>query len=195
MTARDERVAHVPSMKRGLLTLLVTGACLVAASVPTNSPVPRKRISPHESVKAVVAGARLTIVYGRPSMRGRTIWGGLIRWGVVWTPGADEATLLRTDRMLVLEGRVIPPGTYSLYLHVDQTHPELIVNKQIGQWHTVYSPSQDLVRVPAKVSTVPAPVEQLTLSVDPAPGGGTLNITWDRVRYWVAFSVGQGERP
>ena len=86
-------------------------------------------------------------------------------------------------------------GTYSVYLHVDQAHPELIVNKQTGQWHTVYSPSQDLVRVPLLVSTVAAPVEQLTLSVDPAPGSGTLSITWDRVRYWVAFAVKQEGQP
>ncbi len=91
--------------------------------------------------------------------------------------------------MLVLEGRVIPPGTYTLYLHVDQAHPELIVNKQTGQWHTVYSPSQDIVRVPARVSTMAEPVEQFTLSVDPAPGGGTLSIRWDRVEYRVAFSA------
>lgn len=174
--------------------ILVTGVCLVVASIAVTSRDPRKRISPHESVTSMVAGARITLVYGRPSMRGRTIWGGLVRWGVVWTPGADEATLLTTDRTLVVDGRPIPPGTYSVYLHVDQAHPELIVNKQTGQWHTVYNPSQDLVRVPLLVRTVAAPVEQLTLSVDPAPGSGTLSITWDRVRYWVAFAVKQEGR-
>ncbi len=89
MTTRDESVLHVPSMRQGLLTLLVTGSWLVAIYA-AGSPAPRKRISPHESVSAVVAGARITLVYRRPSMRGRTIWGGLIRWGVVWTPGPTK---------------------------------------------------------------------------------------------------------
>jgi hypothetical protein len=128
-------------------------------------------------------------------MRGRAIWGGLIRWGVVWTPGADEATLLTTDRVLVLNGRLVPPGTYSVYLHVDRLHPELIVNRQTGQWHTVYNPSEDLLRVRVQASATADPVEQLTLSVQPAPHGGMLSITWDRTRYWVQFTVAETGRP
>ena len=60
----------------------------------------RPRASPHEDVSAAVDGATLTIVYGRPSMRGRQIFGSLIRYGETWCPGADEATTLESTQDL-----------------------------------------------------------------------------------------------
>jgi len=141
----------------------------------------------------MVDGGRITIVYGRPFTRGRKIWGELVRWDTIWTPGADEATLLTTDRLLSMAGRSIPPGTFSVYMLVDRTHPQLIINKQTGQWHTVYNQSQDLVHVDLQTSTVVKPVEQLTLAVVPQPnGGGVFSITWDTTRYFVPFTVRPG---
>jgi hypothetical protein len=151
----------------------------------------RPRISPHETTSAAIDGNRMTIVYGRPSMRGRTIWGGLVRWGSTWTPGADEATLLTTEQPIVVEGHTVPAGTYSLYVFVDPDRPQLIVNKQTGQWHTVYTQSKDLVRVSLQRDALREQVEQLTLALRASTGGGgTLDITWDTTRYWVAFAVG-----
>jgi hypothetical protein len=165
-------------------------AGIVAAAANGGAQGTRLRISPHETTDAVIDGNRMAIVYGRPSMRGRKIWGGLVRWGSIWTPGADEATLLTTARSIVLEGRAIPAGTYSLYVLVDPERPQLIVNTQTGQWHTVYTPSKDLVRVSLRRETLRAPVEQLTLALRASPGGGgTLVITWDTDRYWVKFAV------
>jgi hypothetical protein len=153
----------------------------------------RPRISPHETTNAVVDGNRMTIVYGRPSMRGRKIWGGLVRWGSTWTPGADEATLITTARPILMEGRAIPAGTYSLYVLVDPDRPQLILNTQTGQWHTVYTPSKDLVRVNLRREMLSAPVEQLTLAIHAVPdGGGTLGISWDTTRYLVRFTVAAG---
>ena len=51
------------------------------------------RISPHESTMATVDGSAMFIEYGRPSTRGRTIFGRLVPYGDVWCPGADEATM------------------------------------------------------------------------------------------------------
>jgi hypothetical protein len=174
--------------------LVFLAACLVAAAAASATPRgaqgERPRISPHETTESVVDGNRMTIVYGRPSMRGRKIWGGLVRWGSTWTPGADEATLLTTARPIVIEGRAIPAGTYSLYVLVDPDRPQLILNTQTGQWHTVYTPSRDLVRVNLRREMLSAPVEQLTLAVDASSGGGgTLGISWDTTRYWVKFVV------
>ena len=58
------------------------------------------RRSPHESVSAKIEGATMTIEYGRPYMRGRTIFGGLVPYQIVWCPGADAATTLDSTRPL-----------------------------------------------------------------------------------------------
>ena len=76
---------------------------VVAASVLALSAVhvPQRpnsqRLSPHETATFQVDGCHIAITYGRPSKRGRVIWGGLVRWDRWWMPGADEATIVRAN--------------------------------------------------------------------------------------------------
>ncbi len=71
----------------------------------------QKRLSPHETISAVIDGNRVTIVYGRPYTKNprsgevRKIWGGLVPYGKVWRTGADEATLLITQKPLDVRRR------------------------------------------------------------------------------------------
>src|SRR5215208_5663754 len=86
----------------------------VAAAVETRQA--RQRASPHESVSATVDGSEMTIVYGRPYMRGRTIFGRLIPWDRVWCPGADEATTLDSTRPLRLGSLIVPAGPHTIWI-------------------------------------------------------------------------------
>ena len=128
--------------------LAVPGAALVAAQ--------QKRASPHDTVKAVIDGGNVPITYGRPFAKGRKIFGGLVPYGQVWRTGADEATILETDKMLMLGPLHLNPGKYSLYSLVDDKTWKLVVNKQVGQWGTEYQQGQDLGRVDMKVETLAA---------------------------------------
>ena len=74
------------------------------------------RVSPHESVTAAIEDATLTITYGRPSMRGRTIFGALVPYGRVWCPGADEATVLDSTRPLRLGSLAVPAGPHTIWI-------------------------------------------------------------------------------
>ena len=106
--------------------------------------------------------------------------GELVPYGKVWRTGADEATTLTTDKELQIGGTIVPAGKYTLYTLPGQTDWQLIVNKQTGQWGTEYDQKQDLGRVPLKKNATPAPVEQLTISIDKNPaGGGLLKIAWE----------------
>src|SRR3954464_4500956 len=79
----------------------------------------KQRVSPHETVKADIDGATVTIVYGRPYSKDpksgatRKIWGELVPFGKVWRTGADEATLLTTTQALDIGGRRVAAGTDS----------------------------------------------------------------------------------
>ena len=72
----------------------------------------RPRVSPHETTSASVDQSEMSIVYGRPSMRGRTIFGRLVPYGDVWCPGADEATMLSTTRPLRMGPLALAAGEY-----------------------------------------------------------------------------------
>ncbi len=148
--------------------------------------------SPRDSVKTTIAGANIFVDYGRPSKRGREIFGGLgdMKWGMVWRTGANAATHLTTDKSLQFGNLAVPAGKYTLYTLLDQGGKwMLIVNKQTGQWGTEYDAKQDLVRIPLTVEQTPAVVEKMTIEVKPAGKGGTISIMWDRSNAHAAFTV------
>jgi len=168
---------------------IVTVAALTACAV-TVAQAQAQRKSPHETAKATIDGATITVEYGRPSMKGRKIMGELVPYGKVWRTGADEATTLTTDKELQIGGTIVPAGKYTLYTLPGQTDWQLIVNKQTGQWGTEYDQKQDLGRVPLKKTATSAPVEQLTISVDKNPaGGGLLRIAWENTALTAPITV------
>jgi hypothetical protein len=176
-------MSHMKKLKY-ILTILA-----VIASV---SPLmaQRKRISPHETVSKVIDGNRVTIVYGRPFTKdpttgqNRKIWGELVPYGEVWRTGADEATLLITQKPIMIGESAIPAGAYTLWtLPSEDGTAKLIINKQIGQWgigSRSYDKEQDLVRIDLKKEALDAPVDQFKRSISENPsGGGLLKMMWE----------------
>lgn len=136
--------------------------------------------SPRDTARGTVAGAHLLVDYGRPSKRGRVIWGGLVPWGDVWRTGANAATTFVTDKDLVIGGTAVPAGTYTLYSVPNQSGPWLlVVNKQTKQWGTEYHQEQDLARIPMTTSPISSPVEKFEISIVPEGQGGAIHLAWD----------------
>jgi len=169
-------------------TLLLLTA--VALTSPLFAQEKKPRVSPHETVDATVDGAKITIVYGRPytkdpkSGEKRKIWGTLVPYGKVWRLGADEATILTTDKDITIGGTAIPAGSYSLYLWPEEAGAKLIVNKQTGQWGTKYDEKQDLARINLKKLMVDKQADQFTIAIE----GSTLKLMWEDVVYSAAIA-------
>src|SRR5262252_5465482 len=141
----------------------ITTLGLIAILISQTTPAPR--VSPHESVTGGAGGATLTITYGRPSMRGRTIFGALVPYDRVWCPGADEATTLDSDRPLQIGSLRIPPGPHTIWMLPSAGTWTLIVSKEPSGFHTEYHERADLGRVPLTKSRLDTPVERLTFTI------------------------------
>jgi hypothetical protein len=135
-----------------------------------------------------VDGAELWVQYGRPSTRGREIFGQVVPWDEVWRTGANAATHFHTPVDLTIGGAEVPAGTYTLWTLPARDGWKLIVNRQTGQWGTDYHADRDLVRVDLRVETLPAPVELLTVGIEPEGTGAVLRISWDRTRVSVPIT-------
>jgi hypothetical protein len=177
---------------RAVSAMTLAGLLGVVLSAQKTTQVhPGKAGSPHVRSEWTVDGANISIVYGRPFLKGRTPGKDIDPYeGREWRTGADEATTLTTDRPLKFGTLAVPAGTYTLYTIPTGGAWQLIVSKRTGQWGIPYPKGDDLGRVPMQVGTPPAPAEQLLINLQDTPAGGTLMVDWGPTRASVAFTVG-----
>ena len=149
------------------------------------------QLSPRDSVSLSVGGARVAVNYGRPSLRGRTAVGGvLVPWGQVWRTGANGPTRLRTDRELEIGGARVPAGTYALYTLPTPNGWTLILNTRTGGSGRDYEPAGDFARIPVETAPLAAPVERLTIRMEPSgEGAGVILVAWERTQVLIPFRV------
>ncbi len=147
------------------------------------------QLSPRDTLRTSIAGASFTITYSRPTKRGRVVFGAMVPWGEVWRTGANEATHFHTDKDLVIGGAAVPAGSYTLWTIPTPEEWTLIINKQTGQWGTIYDPAQDLVRVGMHHEPLAATEEQFTLALEPMEAGAVLRLKWDDREAWVPIEI------
>lgn len=146
-------------------------------------------LSPRDTVRAEIQGARIVIDYGRPAVRGRTIFGHVVPWDSVWRTGANAATQLTTDKELRFGSVNVPPGTYTLFTIPGADRWQLIINRQHGQWGTAYDQANDLARLPLEIKHRDDLVERFTISLTTDSAGGILHLEWEYTAAAVPFTV------
>ena len=100
------------------------------------------------SVWQRVANTELTVTYDRPVARGRELFGGIVRYGDVWNPGANDATAIAVSRDVTVDGRPLAAGKYSIWAIPDPTEWTLIFSRAADVYHTPYpGEDQDALRL------------------------------------------------
>jgi hypothetical protein len=131
-----------------------------------------------KSPKATVDGKVMDITYNQPSLRGRAFGKELAPYGKVWRTGADNATTVVFAKDVKFGGKDVKAGTYTLYTIPTEKEWTVILNKQTGQWGTVYDEKQDLLRVTAPVKKASSPTEKFTIKVDDKANSSDLVMMW-----------------
>lgn len=138
-------------------------------------------LSRRDTVRATIGRAAITVDYGRPLARGRTLVGGLIPYDQVWRTGANAATQITFSGPVRLAGVPLHAGTYTLWTLPTRDGVQLIINGQTGQWGTDYRSAQDVARRPMRVATTDTLVERFTIRVDTA--SASLVMEWGSFRW------------
>jgi hypothetical protein len=134
-------------------------------------------------------GKTIAVIYSSPRMRGRKIFGDLVPFGEVWRAGADEATSFTTNVDLVAAGKNIPAGRYTLFTLPTPSKWTLIVSKQIGEWGIPYPGERyDFTRAEMRVSKLPSPLENFTISFDAVGTTCTMKLDWETTRASIDFA-------
>ena len=137
--------------------------------------------------------AKISIDYGQPHLRGRTLEGSKLLSSpsdTIWRMGANVATHLQTDVDIELGGVKISKGFYTLYLRTGDS-PSLIVNRETGQWGTVYSSANDVARIPLTVHTLAQPMDAFTIWLVPVGAGaeGNFRMAWGKSEWTTTWKV------
>jgi hypothetical protein len=164
-----------------LAALLFTITALASAQKP----------SPAASASCDLGGGKtIKTDYSSPRMKGRKIYGGLVPFGEVWRTGANEATTFVTSADVNVGGKTVPAGSYTLFTVPNAGKWTLIINKKTGEWGIPYKYEGDeLARVDMKVSKLPSPVEDFTISYENTGNGCLLHIDWDTTRASVSIAA------
>ena len=142
-------------------SLPLMGAAQLACNVPSADQL-EGRPSPYDSATATVGGSDLKVCYGRPSLRGRPMIGGVLPYGSLWRVGANEATALHLSFGGHVAGVAVEPGSYSLFVDLNEDEWTLHVNSNWDRWGV---PIDDGV-LAADVGTGSLPVERIDQAVE-----------------------------
>ncbi|HXC32613.1 MAG TPA: DUF2911 domain-containing protein [Verrucomicrobiae bacterium] len=170
-------------MKRPPKTGLIFGilfVSLAAVSVPNEAQVVSP---PARAVCKFADGKTITANYSSPRRRGRKIFGDLVPYGEVWRAGADDATSFVPNVDVTVGDKAVPAGRYTLFALPAQTKWTLILSKVIGEWGIPYpGANHDFGRMDMKVSRLPAPLENFTISFDQAGNTCSMKLDWETTR-------------
>jgi hypothetical protein len=179
----------LPHLLLCYLSVLLLGATLQARAQEASAAndYGKKLPSPPAKAHVELKGKLVTIDYNTPFMRGRKIFGGLVPYNQPWRTGANPATTLKTEASLKIGDLTVPAGTYTIYSLPSETTWKLIINKQTGQWGTIYNQDQDLGRTDMMKGPTPsAPVEQFAIKFENTKGGKTeLHLIWENTDVYV----------
>ena len=168
--------------------LLSLGYAHAQCKPPANQNPP---LSPAAEASVTLNGKAITVHYCAPSLRERKVGEQLAPYGKVWRTGANTATTLKTEAALKIRDLTVPAGTYTIYSLPEEHGWKLIINKQTGQWGTVYKEDQDLGRVDMLEGVIPsAPVEKFLINFEHTHGNKTeLHLHWGTTNVYVPITA------
>ena len=139
--------------------------------------------------EATIKGKTITIDYGRPSLKGRDIF-SMVQPGMVWRLGMNQATQIETAADLVVAGKEVKAGKYTLWAR--KTGPDswtLAFHPKTGVWGVPELKEGYIAELPLKTEKVGDSAEQLTITLADNKGKAAINIHWGTAALIGSFDV------
>jgi hypothetical protein len=158
--------------------------------------------SPRGKAETTVNGKKIAIDYGRPALKGRSL-GDLtakLPEDRMWRAGMNQVTTLETETDLMVGGKTVPAGKYSVYVHAAESGDwSLVLNSVLGQplgkiwaqapenmakepWpHFAYSKEigdKEVARAAMKKGKADPPSDMFTIDLESAADGAKMKMSW-----------------
>jgi len=180
MTIKTLRIVSLSAVG----VLLATN--LLAQAPKIDFPTP----SPACTLKQRVGLTDIEIVYSRPSMKDRQVFGALVPFGQVWRTGANAATKITFSTDVTLNGAAVAAGSYALYTIPGEDEWTIILNKGVGKSGTQYDEKDDVVRFKVSAKNLPMSIDTFTIEFNRIRDeSALLNLVWDQTVVSISLEI------
>ena len=169
-----------------MIKTLALAIALTAAAALGDVRLPEA--SPNATLTQEVGISRVSMVYHRPGVKGRKVWGELVPTGKVWRLGANEATTIEISHAAKFNGKDVAAGKYALFAIPGESTWTLILNKKNEQWGAYfYKEADDVLRFDVKPEATP-PSEWFDIDATPLSDRAMrIDISWEKLR--IPFTI------
>jgi hypothetical protein len=173
--------------KYGIIAFFIS---ILSLGVSAQLNLPRE--SQKQTIVQNIGDATVSIVYHRPNVKGRTIFGDLEPYGKVWRSGANENTVFEVTRDVTIDGKPLPAGKYGLHSIPDKAGWIVIFSKDNDKWGSFsYNEANDALRVTVRPMKIPVQ-ESLSYSFDDVTAhSAKVALRWEKVA--IPFTVDVGD--
>ena len=172
-------------MKRILL------ACFIALGFSTQAQIQTPAASAHASLEQTVGLTTVKVDYSRPNMRGREIFGSMIPYGSIWRTGANATTKFMIDKPVMISGKELKPGTYSLYTVPGEDMWEVVFyTDDSNPLINTFEDEKVALRTMVEPMEMPMNMETFTIVIDDVMAdSAVLSLLWANTVVPIKFNV------
>jgi hypothetical protein len=161
---------------------LLSLALIICLCFTVNAQVEAPAPSPLGKIEQKVGLTDVSVEYSRPGMRGRTIFGDLVPYGEIWRTGANENTTITFSDDVMIGGKELKKGSYSIYTKPQKDSWEVMFYSSTDNWGVPqnWDDSKVALKVNAKTMEMPMKMETFTILIDELKNdSATLNFIWE----------------
>ena len=123
--------------------------------------------SPRQVISQQFSVTKISVDYGRPSVRGRKIFGELVPYGKIWRVGANEATNITFEQSVLFGGKPTKIGRYAIFITPEEHEWTVVLNYDADAWGAYsYDPNENAIEVKVPVQTQKELQESLEISFE-----------------------------
>lgn len=173
-----------------LRKLILAGIVCMSLNTVNAQQLKTPAASPTTTVKQDFGLSSVELIYSRPGVKGRTIFGGLVPWGNIWRTGANAATRIKFNDDVTIGGKALKAGEYALYTVPNKDKWEIVINKGSENWGTDYKQEDDILRVTATPTKLNDKVESFTMQFENVkPSSMDLALLWENTAVRVPITT------
>lgn len=175
-------------MTVALLVFLIAGTTVAQIQLPQPSPT--------ATLKQKVGLTDVEIVYSRPGVKDRKIFGELVPYGELWRTGANQATKISFSDDVKIHGQELKAGTYALFTIPGKDEWTVIFNKNANQGGTGnYKETEDALRIKVEPEAHGHIHETFTINLDEVrDNSAEITLTWENISIAIPLEVDIDDR-